>query len=149
MQIASAAPRNFAGPVPTADVNVSVLATSPVADDGTFTVDTLQVTVRPDHRDGGFVMRSTHHPNGFVRMDARQVLGNPRERAAAQAVRDAVQAGGLLAEARSDGWIGRPEHGRTRIYFDRRSSFVEFATNAPTPAIQSVLDAVAAWAATK
>jgi hypothetical protein len=142
MQLASNA---TTAPRATAEFNVHVLATSLVDENGVYAVDTSEVTLDPANRNGGFLFHSAYMPDGSVRMQATQIQGSDRERAAAQGVHDAIAASGLLALATSDGWIGKPTYGHTRIYFDRRSSFVEFETAHPTPAIQSVLDAIAAW----
>jgi hypothetical protein len=140
MQLAS-----ITTPRATADFNVHVLATSEVDDQGSYAVDTTEVSLDPANREGGFRFRSTYVPGGGVRMQVTHVQGSDRERAAAQAVHDAIAASGLLSLATSDGWKGRPMFGHTRIYFDRRSAFVDFDTAHPTPAIQSVLDAISAW----
>ncbi|MCW2928107.1 MAG: hypothetical protein JWM86_2075 [Thermoleophilia bacterium] len=149
MQLAPIAPLTAlttSGPsAATADFNVHVQRTSQVDDDGVFTVDSQQVTLVPGNRDGGFVLRSTYFGGG-VQTNIRHIQGSDAERAAAQAVRDAIHASGLLAEARPSDRIGRPDVGLTRIYLDRHSSYVEFANDHPTPAAQAVLDAVAAWA---
>jgi hypothetical protein len=132
-------------PRATADFNVHVLRSSTIDENGVQVIDTQTISVDPSNRDGGFVFRDERYP-GYSRMSARHIQGSDAERAAAQGVRDAVLASGLLAQAAPATWIGRPDPGLTRIYFDRRSTFVEFPNDHPTPGAQAVLDAVAAWA---
>lgn len=144
MQLARFAATTPVAPA-TADFNLHVITTSEFRPDGTYVVDASEVTFGAAHRDGGFVFQSTYFPDGYVRMGVRQISGNATERAAAQAVQDAVRASGLLALAVPAPGIGRPAPGYTRIYLDRRSSMVEFPISAPPAPAQAVLDAVAAY----
>jgi hypothetical protein len=75
----------------------------------------------------------------------RAFLNRPNERAAAQAVVDAIVASGLLtAELPPLDWKN-PEVGRTRLYLDRRSRFLEFDTANPPAIARPILDALAAY----
>lgn len=75
----------------------------------------------------------------------RGFLNRPAERIAAQAVVDAIAASGLLtAELPPLDWKN-PEIGRTRLYLDRRSRFLEFDTTNPPAVVRPVLDALAAY----
>ncbi|MCW2921407.1 MAG: hypothetical protein JWL76_1281 [Thermoleophilia bacterium] len=72
-------------------------------------------------------------------------LNRPNERVAAQAVLDAIVASGLLTATLPPLDWKNPEVGRTRLYLDRRSRFLEFDTAAPPAVALPILDALAAY----
>ncbi len=75
----------------------------------------------------------------------RAFTADADERRAAQAVVDAIAASGLLtAELPPLDWKN-PEVGRTRLYLDRRSRFLEFDTATPPAIVRPVLDALASY----
>ncbi len=94
---------------------------------------------------GGHRTTSTWVNGKSTGIGIRAFLNRPAERAAAQAVVDAIVASGLLtAELPPLDWKN-PEVGRTRLYLDRRSRFLEFDTANPPAVVRPVLDGLAAY----
>ena len=98
-----------------------------------------------DNTYGGHRTTSRWVDGSSTGIGIRGFLNRPAERAAAQAVVDAIVASGLLtAELPPLDWKN-PEVGRTRLYLDRRSRFLEFDTANPPAVARPILDALAAY----
>lgn len=78
-------------------------------------------------------------------MHIRAFVSRPAERAAAQGVVDAIAASGLLTASLPPLDWKNPDVGRTRLYLDRRSRFLEFDTGNPPAIARPILDALAAY----
>ena len=132
--------------VPTADFNIHAVSTGPVDAAGRYVVRTVDVNLEASHRRGGFVLSATYAGRERLGTGIRWIQDSEQERAAAQAVHDAIHASGLLIAARASEHRMAPAHGMTRLYFDRRSSYVEFAIAQPPAAAQGILAALAGYA---
>lgn len=94
---------------------------------------------------GGYVMQS-RLINGVPTATAVTPLRvEAAERVAAQAVLDAITASGLLEAELPPKDRTNPAAGRSRLYLDRRSRFLEFDTAAPPAIVQPVLQALAGY----
>lgn len=91
---------------------------------------------------GGTVSQATIVDGKVSGMTLRGYSNRPSERAAAQAVLDAIAASGLLErELPTNDWQ-RPAVGRSRLYLDRRARFIEFDTANPPAVVQGILGAL-------
>lgn len=136
------------GSAPQAPVirNVHVTSHLPTEHAG---VTSLRTTFVPfgdiDDYYGGDVTTATIVDGRITGMRLRAFVNRPEERMAAQALHDAITASGLLEmELPANDWK-HPSVGRTRLYVDRRSRFLEFDTAAPPAIVQGVLGALAAY----
>jgi hypothetical protein len=127
--------------------NVHLTSRVATADPNVTNLTTLFIDNDPsgDNHYGGHRTTSRWVDGASTGIAIRAFLNRPDERAAAQAVVDAITASGLLtAELPPLDWKN-PEVGRTRLYLDRRSRFLEFDTANPPAVVQPVLDALAAY----
>lgn len=111
-------------------------------------LDTVFVDTDPANADapyGGTRSRSQWVNGESTGIRLTAFLRRPDERAAAQAVVDAITASGLLAADLPVLDWKNPEVGRTRLYLDRRSRFLEYDTANPPAVVQPILDAIAAY----
>lgn len=114
---------------------------------GVTDVTTLYATFVPREKDpyGGHRSTIRKVDGQSVGIGLRAFVQDATERQAAQAVLDAIVGSGLLqADLPKLDWK-TPEVGRTRLYLDRRSRFLEFETAAPPAVAAPILQALAAY----
>ncbi|MCW2960065.1 MAG: hypothetical protein JWM90_452 [Thermoleophilia bacterium] len=144
--VATSAPR---GVTPTPLHNLHVITTGRPNDEGRFNVTTDTVTfgeiAKGDH--GGNRITSQYVNGSLAGMHIRAYPTNAAERAAAQALDDAITGSGLLTQLTPSPNIGAPAIGFTRIFLDRRSKFIEFETDKAPAAAQAVLAALEVYRA--
>ncbi|MCW2955875.1 MAG: hypothetical protein JWO69_744 [Thermoleophilia bacterium] len=128
--------------------NLQVVVAGPVVG-GRQTVvqDSVNLGVLPKRALGGARVTSTWVDGVNRRSEYEQFRQSTGERAAAQALADAIEGSGLVALLRPTTDNGTPAAGRTRIYVDRRAQFIEFATGDAPAAAQAVLEALTAYRA--
>ncbi len=119
------------------------LETSAMTSGGFESLRRLQVGFdAPRSGYGGFESTVYFRDGKTAGINTRGFVANKNERAAAHAVLDAVIASGLLTQDLPTGDWRRPAIGRSRLYFDRRSRFVEFDTSRPPAVLQGILSAI-------
>lgn len=99
----------------------------------------------PGSRDGGYRSISNWYDGGTTGLFVRPFAATSAERAAAQAVRDAVLASGLLVAELPHLSPRHPDVGRTRLHLDSRRRVLEFDTANPPAVVRPILDAIRAW----
>lgn len=127
----------------------NIFLTSRIATDEPNVTDLTSLFIDYDpsgaNRYGGHRTTSRWVDGQSTGIGIRAFLNRPNERVAAQAVVDAIVASGLLtAELPPLDWKN-PEVGRSRLYLDRRSRFLEFDTANPPAVARPILDALAAY----
>lgn len=134
-------------PTPPALRNVHVDAMQPDGRIGrmNYVTDMVQFQLRDGATLGGHRITTHYWWGNRMESTIQTYRRNTAERAAAAALHDAIVGSGLLElPLRENDWK-LPELGRTRIYVDRRSRFLEFDAAAPPPVAQAVLDAMRAY----
>ena len=127
--------------------NVHLTSRVATGDPSVTDLTTLFVDYDPsgDNHYGGHRTTSRWVNGQSTGIGIRAFLNRPDERLAAQAVLDAITASGLLAAELPPLDWKNPEAGRTRLYLDRRSRFLEFDTANPPAVARPILDALAAY----
>lgn len=107
-----------------------------------FVTDMVQFQLRDGATLGGHRITSHYWWGNRMESTIQTYRRNAAERVAAAALHDAIIGSGFLQlPLRENDWQ-LPELGRTRIYVDRRSRFLEFDAAAPPPVALAVLDAI-------
>jgi hypothetical protein len=127
----------------------NVFLTSSIATDNPSVMMLRSVMVAfdatADTHYGGHVSTTRMVDGRASGIQLRAYLNRPAERAAAQSVEDAIRASGLLDTNLPPLDWKHPAAGRTRLYLDRRSHFLEYETGKPPAVAQPVLDALEAY----
>jgi len=127
--------------------NMNVVFAGPVVD-GTQKVvqDTINFGALPK-RAAGATRVTSEWIDGVNRKSWYETFRQSSvERAASDALADAIDGSGLIALLQPTGDDrAQPAAGHTRIFFDKRSLFIDFANDAVPVAAQAVLDAVTAY----
>jgi hypothetical protein len=143
LAVASAMPTS----APAAEIrNVHLTTTTATADPRVTGMTTIFVSFGAvDGPYGGHRSTTTMVDGRAAGISLRAFSSSVAERAASQAVADAIRASGLLtAQLPPLDWRN-PEPGRTRLYLDRRSRFLEFDTANPPAVVQGILGALTTY----
>jgi hypothetical protein len=126
--------------------NVHLTSTTATADPRVTSMTTLFVPFgAADGPYGGHRSTTTMVDGKAAGISLRAFSSSVAERAASQAVADAIRASGLLTAPLPPLDWKNPEAGRTRLYLDRRSRFLEFDTANPPAFVQAILGALATY----